>query len=321
MNILIELLKFCLFFGVTEEGSGGDADSGKTDDGGSADSDAGDDGASGEAAQPPEEPKGAWPDDWRDRLSKGDEKLLKQFGRYQSPEAVGEALIAAQRKIRSGDLVPKLSDKADEKEIAEYRKQMGIPDKVSGYDLKLESGRVVGEEDKPFVDEFLAKAHASNMTPGQVQATIDYYLENREKQAQARIDLDEEQRISTLNELEEEWGPQTKGYKNRIANLLTKIPEASREALMNARLPDGTAVFNNADILRGLLAIDLELDPAGTVIAGGGDPMRGVDEEMAGIEKVIRTKRSEYDKDEKMQARYRELIEIKMKLEERAKAS
>ena len=38
-------------------------------------------------ADPPADPdpaKGYWPDDWQSRLSKGDDKLAKQFGRFAS---------------------------------------------------------------------------------------------------------------------------------------------------------------------------------------------------------------------------------------------
>src|SRR6185503_7235267 len=37
-----------------------------------------------------------WPDDWQSRLAKGDSKLAARFQRYASPEAMAEALIAAQ---------------------------------------------------------------------------------------------------------------------------------------------------------------------------------------------------------------------------------
>lgn len=298
-----------------EGDDGGDPE----DTGGGGDS-GGDPSGDGDGGGDPPD-KGAWPEDWQSRLAGGDEKLLKQFGRYQSPEAVGQALVAAQRKIRSGDLIPKLSEKADEKEIAEYRKQLGIPDKAEGYELKFDSGRVIGEEDKPFVDEFLKVAHQSNMTQAQVKSALDWYYTDRDAQVQARNELDLQQREEALNELEEEWGSKNMGvYKNRIGNLLSKFPEAVRDAIMDARLSDGRALFNHPDILRGLVAIDLELDPAGTVVTGSGDPMKGIDAEIEEIEKFMREKRSEYNKDEKKQARLRELYEVKEKLQQRQKA-
>jgi hypothetical protein len=42
-----------------------------------------------------------WPEDWREKAAKGDEKRLNQLKRYASPLAAFEALESAQKKISS----------------------------------------------------------------------------------------------------------------------------------------------------------------------------------------------------------------------------
>ena len=72
-----------------------------------------------------------------------------------SPKAVADALIAAQKKISSYKPQVELPQKPTEDDIKNYRKAHGIPDEPKGYDLKLDNGLIIGEEDQAIVDKFL----------------------------------------------------------------------------------------------------------------------------------------------------------------------
>ena len=295
-----------------DEGASGSTDDDSTDAGnGGGDSaidTSGDDDGSTEGV----EDRQGWPEDWQTRMSRGDEKLLKTFGRYASPEAVGEALIAAQRKIRSGEMVPTLPDKPTEAQLKEYRNAMGVPEAADKYDLGE-----IDDDDKDYVDQFRKVALANNLSSAQAKATLDWFNQSQELALEAQQEQDQQDAEKTANVLAQEWGNNHKQYSTRISNLLNFLPENVREAFHQARLPGGTGVFNDPDILRGLLAIDMELNPAGTVTTGSGDPMKGIDEEITSIEKTMRTNRAEYNKDETMQSRYRELIDAREKLNKR----
>jgi hypothetical protein len=172
---------------------------------------------------------GYWPDDWQSRLSKGDEKLAKQFGRYASPEAVGEALIAAQNKIRSGQLTQALPENPTEDELKSWRKDNGIPEAPDKYDLKFDSGLVIGEEDKPIIDSFLETAHGKNLNPDQAKAAVEWYYQEQERQEQAIQEQDNEQRQEALDALNVEWGANFRPNINRVEGLLSKFPEDIRD--------------------------------------------------------------------------------------------
>lgn len=261
---------------------------------------------------------GYWPDDWQSQLSKGDEKRSNIAKRYTSPEAVFDALVSAQNKIRSGEYKAALPKDANEEELASWRKSNGIPEKASDYDLTFDSGLVIGEEDEEAISSFVEIAHSMNMTPDQVKAAIEWNAMNQENVINARLDADETQRAETLDELNIEWGGNFRRNVNMINSLFSQIPEEIREDLLSARLPDGSAMFNNVDILRGFAAIAAELNPAGIVVPpGGGDPLKGVNEEIESIEKTMRENRPAYNRDEKMQARYRELLAAREKMKDR----
>lgn len=275
----------------------------------------------GTPAEPPktEPAKGYWPEDWQTKVAKGDEKLVKLAQRYASPEAAFEALVAAQNRIRSGELKPALPKDAKPEELSQWRKDNGIPETPDKYDLTFDSGLVIGDDDKPIIDGFLKAAHEKNMTPEHVKSAVEWYYQEQERQANERAERDENERTQTLDVLNEEWGAGFRRNVNMIEGVLAKFPEGVREAFKAGRLADGTAIFNHPDILRGMAALALEINPAGTLVpANGADPMKGVEEAIAKIEGVMRTNRTAYNKDEKMQAEYRQLLEARGKMQQRA---
>lgn len=265
--------------------------------------------------------KPSWPDDWRDKYSKGDAKKLARLGKYSSPEAAFDALIAAQNRISAGELKGILPKNATPEETTQWRKDNGIPDAPDKYDLKFDNGLVIGEADKEIVDGFLKSAHAKNLNTDQVKSTIEWYYSEQERMAAEREKKDDQERAVALDALNAEWGSEFRRNTNAIKGILQTFPEEVRGLLEGGRLSDGTAIFNNPEILRGFAALARELNPAGTVVgAGAGDAMKSVEEEISSIEKTMRTNRTSYNKDEKLQTRYRDLLGAREKMQERKAA-
>lgn len=268
--------------------------------------------------------KGYWPADWQDRVSKGDEKRAAVLKRYASPEAVADALIAAQNRIRSGELRPTLPANAKPEELATWRKDNGIPEKPADYDLKFDNGVVIGEQDKPVIDKFLAAAHEQNMRPEQVKATVAWYYQEQERIAEEMAQRDEEHRLETLDALNVEWGKDFRREINMIHGVLARFPDDVRQALEGARLPDGRGLFNHPEVMRGFAAIARELNPAGVLApSGGGDIAQTLKTEIEQIEKWMSAPRKspdgkKYWEDDKVQARYRDLLDMRMKMEKQA---
>ena len=307
----MKLSKFLKYYMVSmaEEGDGGDngGDNNGDGDGGDPPADTGDDsGGSGDA--------GYWPDDWQTRLAKDDDKRAAAAGRYSSPEAVFDALVAAQQRISAGEIKAVLPENPTDEELSAWRKDNGIPEKPDEYKFSRE----VPEEDKPFFEDLATRAHGANYTPDQLNAVTDWYYESQEKQIEERETLDASQRQETLDALNLEWGGNFRRNVNMVENLLSKLPESVREDFKGARLPDGTGVFNNAEVMRAFANLALELNPAGTVTPIDGDPMKGVTSEIDELETFMRENRAAYNKDEKKQDRLRELYGIRENLTRKA---
>lgn len=260
-----------------------------------------------------DKPVQTWPDDWREQLVGADEKLVKRMQRYASPRDVANALIATQNRISSGELRSALKPNASEDEVKAWRAENGIPEAPDKYDLKMPNGIVFGEEDKPFIDNYLKHAHAHNTHPDQVKANLEWYYKDREAQISAMAAKDAQQRDAARDELIAEWGVNDfKRNSNQIMSLLDTAPQGVKDFIMTARGPDDQALFNNPNVLRFFDSLARQINPVATVVPGAtGNIGAAIGDEIQKLEKMMGNKSSEYWKGanaEKNQARYRELV-------------
>lgn len=259
-----------------------------------------------------------WPEDWRDKLSKGDEKALKQFSRYASPEAMAEALIAAQKRISQGELGPKKPGKdSTPEEIAAYRELQGVPDRPEAYFDKLPNGLVIGEDDKPMFDSFAALMHGENVPKGAVEKVVDwYYKEVVEEGAQAQYEANAEAKRATEDALRQEYGAEYRAHLGGINNLLASLPDGAGAILAEAVGPDGISLFNRPEVIRAMVHLVNEVNPTASVIPGGAS-ISTIDDQLAEIAKIQQSDPKKYFTEE-VQQRELKLIEAKQKLQSRA---
>lgn len=258
---------------------------------------------------------GTWPDAWRNEFSGGDAELGKRFERYQSPKDVAQALVAAQNKIRSGELkeTKPFPDKGTDVEKQAWYKENNLPATPAEYKLKLKDGLVIGDQDKPIVDAYLKVAHASRMNDAQASAFIDYYYGEVERQATERDANDKAIARKTSDALHAEWGKDYRENMNIYDAMVVTLPEAVREKFTRGRLADGTPVGSSPEIVKWVVAMGRELNPAGLIIpAGAGGVAGSIDDEIKAIEKDMGAPKGTpahkaYWEDEKRQERLRTL--------------
>lgn len=269
--------------------------------------------------------KAAESDDWRATAAGEDAKLLKFLGKYTDPKAAFADLKKKNDALlqRAGS---KLPDNPTDEEIAEYRKQQGIPDKPEGYLETLPKGLVVGDDDKPAVDAFAQAMHKANAPKGAVDAALAAYYEIAETQAAAEFERAEAARTDGIVALKEEWGSEYPRNINAVKALLGTIPAEVSLALAGGKddagnpIPgavdaQGIPLASNPHVIRWLASISLEQNPLNTVVPGAGaNQASAVADEIAEIEKFMRTNQGEYFKDEKKQERLRTLYAARDKI-------
>jgi len=256
---------------------------------------------------PPPAPAKDWPDDWRTKLAGGNEDVAKRLGRYQSPKAIADALIAAQNKISSGEVKAGLPKDATPEQVAAWRKDHGIPDKPDGYDLKDVK---FAETNKPIVDKLLAAAHETNQTPAQAKAMVLASEKIIEDMRAQRLEQDAQLKVTTEDALRAEWGDE---YRRNINLLKNHIPEGIADRLLSGRLADGNPIGSDPEVLKWLVAEALAKNPSGVIVPqGGSGAVADVETRIKQIETMMRDNRKAYDKDEKVQEEYRRLIDYRL---------
>jgi len=261
--------------------------------------------------------EGYWPADWRETVSKADEKRLTALGRYASPEAAMQALFAAQDRIRSGELKPVLGKNASADELKDWRAAHGIPETADKYDLGKDVK--IDEGDAPMMAEILKAAHGTNQTPAQVAATVKTWNTIKAQAFEQRAVKDKEIQTASEDALRTEWGPDYRLNINLIHGMLDGASDqVLKDQLLQSRLPDGTPFGSSPEVMKWLVGLSRIQNPTGVVVPGGeGNQMQDVETEIDKIEKTMRENRTAYNKDEKMQARYRELLGAREKLKPR----
>lgn len=277
-----------------------------------------------------------WPDDWREKAaqhySAGDEKAykreLKRLQGVTDPAGMYGMYRELESKFTSGGLIKKPGKDAKPEEVSEFHKAIGVPEKVEDYfkDLKLDNGAVLGDADKPLASAFAEAMHKAGTPAPAVQAALNWYFANQENQAAALDEFDDSFRKESEQQLKEEYGPALKRMTNSVAGLFAAAPggtdlknEGSLYArLMGGRTADGKLIGNDPDIVRWMVGLVREVNPAATVVEDGAGGGKSIDTEISEIETVMRTDRRRYDKD--LAPRYAQLLAAREKIQARSRA-
>ncbi len=253
-----------------------------------------------------------WPEDWRSRMSGGDDKVAEELGRYAEPGLVGPALVEAKNKIRSADVRTPFPDEASDDDKAEWREKNGVPAEAAGYFEKLPEGVTVGDEDKAGMDKLAAAMHAEHAPPSTVHAAMGAYYQHVEDVEAERAEMDAADKKSTDDELHELYGPDFRRNMNDLTAWVESGGDEVKEAVLKARMPDGTPLGSYPPYIKFMIKEMRGINPLVTVPGlGGGDPALALSDEIAKIEKFIQTNNKEYRTDKTMQARYLTLIQAR----------
>ena len=199
-----------------------------------------------------------WPDEWREKMaaytvgkSDGDEyeKELKRLQRHKSPLDVNKSYRQLEGKYKRGEDPDPFPSEGTDEEKTTWRKAHKVPDKPEEYikDFSLSDGLVIGENDRPYVDEFLKAAHAENRSPDIVKSDLDFYFKMRDRQLQQVGEKDEENKTTAAETLGSEWGQDKEKFFGAAKGLLQ---DANLLEITAARMKDGTRLGDYLPFIR-----------------------------------------------------------------------
>lgn len=249
------------------------------------------------------------------------DKTLARFKRIATPKGVFDWAFNAEKKISDGSYKKPLGDKATAEEITEYRKANGIPEAPEKYLEALPNGLVIGEDDKPIMDSFAKALHGVHADPKTVHAAVDWYYKFQDEQEGLRQEANAAAKTATEDALRDEWGPDFRPNTNLINNLVGTMPKELQEELFQSATPAGTQIMNNPAMLKWLAQQARELNYTGTVLPSGEATSKGLTTELDALKAKMGDRSSDYWKGpqaEKNQSRYRELLDLKQRIDQRA---
>lgn len=242
-------------------------------------------------------------------MAKGDDKVLAQLQRYASPEAVWQKARSLEQKMSSGELKPVLAKGATAEDLKAYREAHGIPDKADGYDLGKDLK--IDDADQPLVDLLKKVGHATHQTPEMVKGTVKALKQVQQEIHDQRAQADAQLKQTCEDALRTEWGGEFRRNVNLVHGLLdlTGGNSGMREAVLDARMPDGRRLGDTPEAMRLLLNVALAQNPAGIVVPGGnGEKGEGIKGELEKLQKIAPAKKTEAQS-----ARERDLIDAAVK--------
>lgn len=218
-------------------------------------------------------PAAGWPEDWRERMAGGDEKLLKELKRFTTIDNWAKSQRALRQKLSSGEYKrATLPEDATEAEKAEWRKENGIPDKPEDYGIPEVKGHEWSDADKAIANQFLTDLHAVGTPKPIAQAALTWYAKFQSQQLEARAEMDRQAATEREDALRAEWGPgEYRPHVNLAKTMFNDdafIPAPLRQALAEARTADGRRVTHMPEFIMFLAQAGLERKGSAGLITG-----------------------------------------------------
>lgn len=263
-----------------------------------------------ETTEPPVEAK-----DWRSEWAGEDGEVLKFLGRHASPAAAIKEFKKIHGDLRAGKFLKPVDDNSTDEEKAAWRNALGVPATPEAYLEQLPDGLVIGEDDKPAIERVLAAMHESGAPKPVVESMLSAYYDLVESQNAEQFEANDAARRETEDALRGEWGAEYRRNVNALTNFIGTLPESVGSVFLNAVDENGVNIANNPEFIKWAMSVALDKNPLATVVPGAGaNQASAIAEEIASIEKTMRTNRTEYNRNDAMQARYRELITARDRL-------
>lgn len=206
------------------------------------------------AKEPAKAETTAWPEDWRDKLANGDEKLKNLLSRYTAPDAFAKAfkeLRAAHDSRKPAKEDPgELPENATPEQLAAWRKAKGVPEKPEDYEFEVPEGKELADSEYEILMDFAKSMHEKNIPAPVVKEISNWFLQYEETIAQKNADNAYKARLDTEEKLRAEWGPDYRANVNLMSNVLQEHLGSNASTFLQTQLMDGTRIGDNEVFVR-----------------------------------------------------------------------
>jgi hypothetical protein len=195
-------------------------------------------------------------DDWRAVIK--DDKLRDLAGKYTTLDALTQANMDFRTQLSTSIRLPK-EDSTDE-QVADFRKKMGIPETIEGYEFSVPEGHELTEADTAFHTAAAELFHKNNISAEQAHGINEWWNEYTSAIQQAQIDGDAQFAAETEAALKAEWpGEEYTRNKAFADHAATKVFGDQLDEVRNIETKDGRFILDHPSFVKMLAQYGREM--------------------------------------------------------------
>ncbi len=187
-----------------------------------------------------------------------DEKLKKLASRYTTVEEMAKGTLSLRQKV-SGKSGPIDMEKADEVEVAEFRKSWGIPDTPAGYEFPAPPEGVDTEENKASVEKWQGVFHKHNISKEAAQDILKEYGEEVISNQGKLADIDRQFADATDAEIRKDWGSDYAVNKSFANHAVKEMFGDTLEDVQNIQQADGKFILDHPAFVKAFAQFGREM--------------------------------------------------------------
>lgn len=242
--------------------------------------------------------------DWRAGIE--DQSLRDFAGKFTTPADMAKAAMEFRQTLSRSITVP--GKDASEKDTAAFRKAIGVPETVEGYEFSMPEGQEASESDKAFQSKMAEVFHKTGVPAASAKALNDAW---NEMTAEARDEQDRvasEKRGESEAALKKEWGADYDANAQLAGRVIRSHASPEFVSFLENTEVEGQKLGDHPEMMRLMAKIGRRMDEHGFIGVSGAEEQGTIRDEINQIMRDNPPGTEKY-KDPKIQARLRELNE------------
>lgn len=228
-----------------------------------------------------------------------DAEFRKRLERFSDENAFATSYRSLEQKLSSGEYRPvaPFPEKGTPEQQAAWYAERGIPTQPSHYKIQLQ-GIVPGEDDKPMLESFAKYAHSRKWSNEQFNQAADWYYKEVDARRAAIEQADADHRQAAEDRLRADWGSDYRKNHQIMQNFVAGLPEGVRAALLGGRGPDGRPLGDNAELIKWMTQLHLDLTGghASILAEAGSGGAKSVEARLSEISAMRRSDPDAFDR-------------------------
>lgn len=198
--------------------------------------------------------------DWRTLIK--DENLKKEAERFTDVNGLVQGLVDLKKKVSDGSRVKIPGEGASEEDIGQFRKALGVPETVDGYQIQPPENYEWVDADQEMFDAVAPIAHKYNISNEALQGFIHEYIDTMTGYQHEQLQGIGSQYEASTAELKKDWGKEYDAHVNLANRFAGMMGEDFIELLQTTQVPGVGLLSNHPTVVRALAKMGRKVSEA-----------------------------------------------------------